>query len=182
MLFREIHWLLLNTVTTFIETFIVPVHLRLYVCVIGVYLQRLEPWVTAVCTSPSSWKRFPAIGSQFRAAVERDILRKLTREFWNCEAPVLQTACRTLSTSSGGTRDGRLLRSSSCTLVRPSVNWLHHRLSWREIISVHPFSPIVVSFSREVSRTYKWPDFPSVHLPWQSHDKPIRGPACRYLK
>ena len=42
-LFTEIHWLFYYIATTVIETFIVPVHQPLYACVIGVYLQRLEP-------------------------------------------------------------------------------------------------------------------------------------------
>ena len=43
-LFTEIHWLLLNIVSTDIETFIVPVHQCLYSYVLGVYRQHTELW------------------------------------------------------------------------------------------------------------------------------------------
>ena len=39
----EMHWLLLNIVTTVTEAFILPVHQHLCGCVIGVYRHSLEP-------------------------------------------------------------------------------------------------------------------------------------------
>ena len=67
---------------------------------------------------------------------------ELTRKFWNSKRPFLQktNACRKFSISSGVTRDGRPLRSSSCTLVRSWVNCPHHCLTMLLLIMSGPYT------------------------------------------
>ena len=120
-IFTEIHWLLLNIVTTVIAAFIVQVHRCLYACVIGVYTHVWSHDVTAVCTSRSLWKYILATGGWFRAAGARH-LGELNKEFWYRETSDLQN-CFPRTFHQFGRLQGRsATRSLLCILVRPSVN------------------------------------------------------------
>lgn len=71
---------------------------------------------------------------------ERDIRGNWPESSEIVKCRFCKIACRTLSISFGVTRDGRPLRSSSCTLVQPSVNCLHHRLTILSLIMSGPYT------------------------------------------
>ena len=81
--------------------------------------------VTAVCNSPSLWKRLPATQSRFPAVISQTS-GGIDREFRNCEAPILKTACQHTFNQFWRHQGRSATTVSSCTLVRPSVNFLHH--------------------------------------------------------
>ena len=115
-------------------------HQSLYTCVMGIYRQRLEP--SSHCRRCGNI--FLPLEDDFVQQWARH-LGEITREIRNCEAHILENCLQHTFHQSGVTRDGRPIRSSSCTF-RPSVNCPHHRLailesrSCRETISVQSFS------------------------------------------
>jgi hypothetical protein len=61
---------------------------------------------------------------------------KSTRKFWNWEAPSFTNFLVKTWTRSSLATDGRQLRSSSWTFVRPSLNILHHCLTVPALITL----------------------------------------------
>jgi len=66
-------------------------------------------------------------------------LRKPKRELRNCEAAVFMNLL-IFATSSSVTMVGRPLRSSSCTLVRPVLNIMHHCRTRPSLITLFPYT------------------------------------------
>ena len=119
-----------STINTIIEACIIPVHQSLYACVIPVKCQCLKPWCHCHRTSLSL--------SCYRETIlcsEWNIWGKWPQHSEIVKLRFCKTACRTLSISSDITRNGSPLWFLSCTLIRPSVNCLHHRLTIQESCS-----------------------------------------------